>query len=145
MHTTPKHRNRWLNGVVVGVVALICSALLGGFVLGAVAKSHHTNTVTVTQTVHPVTPAMFDKPAGNPPAPRDFPGLGSFHHHTSTAHHKPAAAVAPSYTVKPGDTLWGIAGHVDHDPLMWRHLYQVNRGVIGSNPNLIHAGQVLRV
>jgi len=55
------------------------------------------------------------------------------------------AAPAPprTYTVREGDTLSGIAaafGMAD-----WRRLYEVNRGVIGGDPNLIRPGQVLVV
>jgi LysM repeat protein len=64
----------------------------------------------------------------------------------------PAPKKAPSppsrpspgaYTVRPGDTLSGIAdrfGIAD-----WRTLYQANKGVIGPDPNLIRPGQVLTI
>ena len=56
-------------------------------------------------------------------------------------------------TVKPGDTLWSLtrgalrhAGAAEDDstvartwPLLWQH----NRAVLGSDPDLIHPGQVL--
>jgi nucleoid-associated protein YgaU len=54
----------------------------------------------------------------------------------------PAAA---TYTVKPGDTLWGIARKVYGNPRQWRRLYGLNRKVIGTNPDLIRAGTVLRL
>ena len=47
------------------------------------------------------------------------------------------------YTVKAGDTLWGIAKVKLHNPLLWRKLYALNIHVIGSNPNAIVAGQSL--
>lgn len=56
-----------------------------------------------------------------------------------------APKVTPTYTVKPGDTLWAIAQHTMHNPLDWHHIYQMNLHTIGGNPNLIHAGQVLRL
>lgn len=46
-------------------------------------------------------------------------------------------AKAP-YTVKSGDSLWKIFGK------NWRKAYNLNRKVIGSNPNLIHPGQKLK-
>jgi LysM repeat protein len=64
----------------------------------------------------------------------------------------PAPKKAPSppshpsphtYTVRPGDTLSGIAdrfGIAD-----WRTLYQANKGVVGPDPNLIRPGQVLTI
>ncbi len=47
------------------------------------------------------------------------------------------------YTVRPGDTLSGIAARLGI--LEWRRLYEANRAVIGPDPNLIRPGQVLVV
>lgn len=52
------------------------------------------------------------------------------------------SASHPTYTVQPGDTLSGIAGRLKY-PGGWKALWNKNRGVIGSNPNLIRPGQVL--
>jgi LysM repeat protein len=46
------------------------------------------------------------------------------------------------YTVKPGDSLTTIAQANDMTPTA---LYNVNRTVIGSNPNVIHPGQRLKL
>jgi nucleoid-associated protein YgaU len=51
----------------------------------------------------------------------------------------------PEYTVKPGDTLWGIAQKECGDGSVWPKIYHENRWVIGNNPNLIHPGQVLHI
>lgn len=50
-----------------------------------------------------------------------------------------------SYTVKKGDTLTGIARTQLNDADRWREIYNLNKGVIGDNPNLIKPGQVLRL
>lgn len=54
------------------------------------------------------------------------------------------AAAATTYTVKKGDTLTAIArkltGNAD-----WKPIYEANKAVIGSNPNLIYPGQVLTI
>jgi len=50
-----------------------------------------------------------------------------------------------SYRVKPGDTLWDIAGRYYGDPTRWPDIYNANRGIIGSDPNLIYPGQNLTV
>lgn len=46
------------------------------------------------------------------------------------------------YTVKQGDTLWGISGKYLYSPWQWGRLWGANRSRI-HNPNLIYPGQVL--
>ena len=46
------------------------------------------------------------------------------------------------YTVKQGDTLWGIAGKYLYRPWKWHALWGANRHQI-ANPNLIYPGQTL--
>lgn len=48
------------------------------------------------------------------------------------------------YTVRPGDTLSAIARRFNI-PGGWTSLYNLNRPLIGGNPNLIHPGQRLRL
>lgn len=47
-----------------------------------------------------------------------------------------------TYTVKEGDTLSGIASKYG---MTWQQLYAKNKFVIGNNPNIIKAGQVLKI
>lgn len=51
------------------------------------------------------------------------------------------AAASHSYVVRAGDTLTAIAARLG---IAWTTLYADNRGVIGSDPDLIYPGQVLR-
>jgi nucleoid-associated protein YgaU len=51
---------------------------------------------------------------------------------------------APSYTVRPGDSLSVIAQNQLGDANRWRELYELNRGAI-SNPNTIFAGMSLHL
>lgn len=48
----------------------------------------------------------------------------------------------PTYTVKGGDYLILIAKKCLGDGNRWREIYNNNKSVIGSNPNLIYPGQV---
>lgn len=58
---------------------------------------------------------------------------------------KTSKAKAPLqfYTVKPGDSLSAIASR--YNITNWQTLYNANRSLIGSNPNLIHPGQRLSI
>lgn len=49
------------------------------------------------------------------------------------------------YTVKPGDTLWGIAERFLGKGSRWREIYYANQAIIGANPNIIHPGQKLTI
>jgi nucleoid-associated protein YgaU len=44
-----------------------------------------------------------------------------------------------------GDTLWQIAQRFYGDGSLWPTIYEANRAVIGSNPNIIRPGQVLTI
>ncbi|MBF9067779.1 LysM peptidoglycan-binding domain-containing protein [Streptacidiphilus fuscans] len=75
--------------------------------------------------------------------------------HHSTRHHSTSTSSTPQYapshasgggtgdyTVKPGDTLSGIAASHDIQG-GWHALYAKNRATVGGNPNLILVGQKL--
>ena len=57
---------------------------------------------------------------------------------------KPTRNRAKTYKVKKGDCLSSIAKAQMAEP-DWRKLYEVNRSVIGDNPNIVKAGQVLSI
>lgn len=48
-----------------------------------------------------------------------------------------------TYVVQPGDSLWVIAGTTLDSPYQWVEVYELNRQVVGSNPDLIFPGQQL--
>lgn len=60
----------------------------------------------------------------------------------------PLSALAPnapdSYTVKRGDTLWGISSLYLTSPWRWPELWGMNKAEI-ANPHLIYPGQTLRL
>ena len=53
--------------------------------------------------------------------------------------------VERTYTVRPGDSLSKIAKSLMGDAKKWRVLYEANKDVVGSNPDLIQPGQVLKI
>ena len=48
------------------------------------------------------------------------------------------------YTIKDGDTLWGIATHFYNDGTKYPHIVDANLEVI-KDPNLIYEGQTIRI
>ena len=50
-----------------------------------------------------------------------------------------------TYVVVKGDNLTRIAQKFYGDGARWREIYNMNKAVIGGNPNLIYAGQVLTI
>ena len=57
---------------------------------------------------------------------------------------KTATPAARSYTVQPGDTLYGISQRYWGNGKYWPALYRANQSKI-SDPNLIYAGQVVTI
>lgn len=58
-----------------------------------------------------------------------------------------AQGVTPApktYTVKRGDTLWGIAKQFFNDPFLWPELYRANTAII-EDPHWIYPGEVLTI
>lgn len=61
---------------------------------------------------------------------------------------EPEPTPAPSgntYTVVTGDTLWDISAAHLGDPNRWPEIYDLNKVVIGDDPDLILPGQVLTI
>ncbi|WP_295881789.1 LysM peptidoglycan-binding domain-containing protein [uncultured Thiohalocapsa sp.] len=96
-------------------------------------------------------PAPGIQPRHSRPAPAVLPGLGALlamlalllTAHTALAQ-GPLRADAPErYVVRPGDTLWDIAGRFLHEPWRWREVWQANPDI--ANPNRIYPGDVLVV
>ena len=53
------------------------------------------------------------------------------------------AAGGDTYTVVSGDSLSKIAQHHYGDAAKWHQIYEANKALIGTNPDLIEVGQVL--
>lgn len=54
-------------------------------------------------------------------------------------------AAAATYVVKSGDSLSKIAKELLGNASRWPEIYELNKGLIGDNPNLIHPGQELKL
>lgn len=50
-----------------------------------------------------------------------------------------------TYTVKPGDSLWAISKKLLGSGARYSELYEANKSIIGSNPNLIYPGQTFTI
>jgi nucleoid-associated protein YgaU len=79
------------------------------------------------------------KPGGKPPTKKPPKNVDPGHPKMPKGTGHPA-----TYTVKSGDTLSAIASRF-HISGGWSNLYNLNRHVIGGNPNLIHPGQKLKL
>ncbi len=93
------------------------------------------------------TPAAPSVPEAPSSRPRTAPALGPL---GPAPHTDAAARRQPTVTVVRGDSLWVIAArhlgpHATPQEIAkeWPRWYAANRTVIGSDPNLIHVGQVL--
>lgn len=60
---------------------------------------------------------------------------------SSLKDNRPAPKQEKSYTVKAGDSLYKIAKALYGNGSQYNKIYTANKGVIGSNPNLIYPGQ----
>jgi LysM domain len=94
-------------------------------------------------------PLFHDGRGGSREAADDGIGVAAAMHRHPSGKRSTGAHDASRYTVKPGDKLWSIAGAVlaTEDAARiaryWPRIHRANRAVIGSNPDLIHPGQVL--
>jgi len=88
-------------------------------------------------------PAQGTPPTGAAATVLDTPGTTddatSGGAETPTATAQPVASA--TITVQRGDTLGSLAREYGIQP--WRVLYEANKGVVGSNPNVVHPGTVL--
>jgi LysM repeat protein len=58
---------------------------------------------------------------------------------------QPIGGQVREHRVVPGDTLWGIAARYLGNGGRWPEIYNMNRAVVGGNPNLIFPGQIFKV
>jgi LysM repeat protein len=54
-------------------------------------------------------------------------------------------ATPTQYTIRAGDCLWNIAKNQLGDGMKWQDLFNANKDVLGSNPELIHPGTTINL
>lgn len=64
---------------------------------------------------------------------------------TRSTESSPEPSTDQTYTVVDGDCLWNIAKYFYGDGSKYTVIYEANQSIIGGNPNLIYAGQVLTI
>lgn len=138
-------------GVPVAVRRVVLAACGVGLVSGGLVLPAHADDGHAGRSVLAGLPV--------PDRPTTLSSLGlAFQVAEATAqgdHHRPPARPRPAVTtvvVQDGDTLWAIAqrqlGAASDDDAVGRacaRLYDLNRAVIGDDPDLIHPGQRLRL
>jgi len=130
MSAQGKHRKPSLKTVVrIAIATGVAGAAIG---LPATAASAHGTGSHHGQQTRATVESTWHQAAETPVAA------------TAVADTTPAAAASHSYKVASGDTLSKIADSQNVDG-GWEKLYQDNRQVVGSNPNLIYPGQQLTV
>lgn len=141
-------RPKLIAGMLVGGIAV----LGGGSAVAASLPSWTTQPAHAVATAPAAAQAADASPSRSPsstsrPAPL---GTAPSDGHAATPNNSASAQAAEShdatsitYTVKPGDTLSGIAAW------FWLHgygaLYEANKAVIGDNPNLIFPGERITI
>jgi len=110
-----------------------------------VASDGSTSTGGGTGTPAP-TPTPAPPPVSTPPSPGNSGGHRwhhGRHHHGKPSWSHAAPVSARTYTVQQDDWLIKISRHQLGDASRWREIYDANKTVIGSDPNLIQPGMVL--
>lgn len=81
-------------------------------------------------------------PVAVPPAAAPVSSPVPYVHHPAPV---PQEAAERVYAVQRGDTLWSIAQDHLGTGTDWPQLYTMNRETIGGNPNIIRAGEKLKL
>ncbi len=56
-----------------------------------------------------------------------------------------AGTGSATYTIRAGDCLWNIAKNQMGDALKWQDIFNANKDILGSNPDLIHPGTTINL
>jgi len=87
----------------------------------------------------------FFKKGTPEPAQNTNTNTGATNNPTSAQNTGTQQTTSDTYTVKSGDSLSKIAKHYYGDAQQWKKIYEANKDVIGSNPDLIQPGQTYKI
>ncbi|NUR04306.1 MAG: LysM peptidoglycan-binding domain-containing protein [Streptomyces sp.] len=93
----------------------------------------------------PTAPGAPPPVAPTPPPPAPTPAAAPPPPHIAPPPPRPAPSSGKTYTVVRGDNLWNIAKRFTGNGQNWKKIYADNKSVVGSNPNLIYAGEKLKI
>ena len=74
-----------------------------------------------------------------------LPDINEIQLKAKTVIDQPSAEKARTHIVRPGESLYSIADHYYSNADLWRVIYDANRTTLGSNPDRLEAGEIIKI